>query len=71
MMSQLSYIGTILKPPETFLQNFDKCVISFINQGSKISEKRIFENKDVGGLGLTRAKDFIESLKVNFFLEKA
>ena len=67
--SQLSYIGTILNPPQNFIDSFESCIISFLKQGAKISKHRIFLDVDKGGLGLTPPLVFIESLKVNVFLK--
>jgi len=65
--SQLSYLGTILNPSNEFLVSFDSCVITFLNTNQKIAKERIFESIENGGLGLPRAKDFLDSLKVNMF----
>ena len=67
--SQLSYLGSIFEPPDKFLADFEKCVVSFLKQGGRIAKDRIFLDCSKGGLGLPNPKDFLTSLKVSIYLK--
>ena len=67
-LSQLSYLGSILEPPDYFIQDFETCIVTFLKSGGKIARERIFSDVDNGGLGIPRIKDFMTSIKINIFL---
>ena len=67
--SQLSYLATILTPPDDFLAQLEVCITNFLKQAAKISKNRIFEDTNLGGLGIPKPALFCESLKINMFLK--
>ena len=65
--SQLTYLGTILNPPPDFIQEFESIIVSFINSSQRIAKNRIFEDVELGGLGIFKVKPFIQGLQLGFF----
>ena len=68
LYSQLSYLGTILTPPEQFFDEFRELIIRFLKHAAKVSKDRIFIECKDGGLGLVEPKIFVQSLQVNMYL---
>ena len=67
-LSQVSYVGTILTPPKSFIDELEDIIMQFIKQKVNIAKNRIFGSVNSGGLGLPHPENFILSLKIKFFL---
>ena len=67
--SQLSFLGAIFEPPDTFIKDLKNCIIGFLKQGGKLAKDRIFQDIEKGGFGLADPYEFISSLKINIYMK--
>jgi hypothetical protein len=61
MYSQLTYLGCILPMNNTAYDGIATIIGDYVNGPLRISKKRIFLEKEYGGLGLMNVKDFLEA----------
>lgn len=67
LISQISYICTIIPTREADFRAFDKIIANFLTKKSQIAEKLVFLPVHKGGLGLFRTKEFIEGIRLGLF----
>ena len=68
LYSQLSYLGSILTPPDYFFEQFTDLIVRFLKHAAKVARDRIFIDCKEGGLGLVDPRIFVLSLQVNMFM---
>ena len=67
ILSQLSYIGTVLEFGSEFIKRVESLSLEYIRGTDKISIRKSHRTLEYGGLGLVKIKDFIDGLKINMF----
>lgn len=64
LLSQISYICSVIPTQDHDFRIFDKIISNFITQRGGIKEKLVFKKVCNGGLGLIRSKDFIDGIRL-------
>ena len=67
ILSQLSYIGTVLEFSSDFTKRIETKALDYVRGVDKISARKSQRDIEYGGLGLVRIKDFTDGLKINMF----
>jgi exonuclease III len=71
LLSQLSFLGSIIMPPDTVLDAIQKLINKFVLGTFRFNEKLICCPIDKGGLGLIDIKDFFISLQCSWIKKAA
>jgi len=66
MLSQISYLGSIIFPSNIQLATMYNIVESFVKKNLNISKERLYQPVNVGGLGLIDIKYFLRAQQVNW-----
>jgi hypothetical protein len=66
MLSQISYIGSIIQPTELQLQEMQETINKFISGPMRIGLQNVSLNIAKGGLGMINIKEFIISLQCSW-----
>ena len=67
LFSQLSYLGSMTRPPDLFIEKLDKLIYDFLRQEVIVAKNRLTEPIEKGGLGIFKTKEFLSSLKEGMF----
>ena len=67
LLSQVSYIGTILDPSSEQLKKIYSLIHQFISSNDRIGSQKLYSTIESGGLGLINIEDFLFSIRVAFF----
>ena len=67
LLPQITYLGTVLTPPDNVIDSIEKLIINFINQNGRVAKKKIFSSAAHGGLGIPNIRDFLKSMDVLLF----
>ena len=67
LLPQITYLGTVLTPPENVINDIEKLITGFINQNSRVAKNKIFSSADNGGLGIPNVRDFLKSMDILLF----
>jgi hypothetical protein len=61
LYSQLNYLGCFLPVSENFISTAENLITGFVRGNLRTAEKRVFDEPNLGGLGLFRVKTFLAS----------
>ena len=64
ILPQLNYVGSVISPTITEIEQIENIIISFINTNRPIAKSKIFSSTDNCGLGIPKIRDLLDSLDV-------
>jgi hypothetical protein len=63
LYSQINYLGCFLKLSDEIMDTVKTSIANYVGTGIRMAERRIFEPKSNGGLGLFRIREFLDAQK--------